>query len=92
MGLNVTEQLAVVPLPARRQDDNEKLPGLLLAKVAVPWGVIGVPGLTSTTLTVHVIGLKKRARDAHDKVVETPRMSTVRVGLAALAIWLPSPR
>jgi hypothetical protein len=90
--VNVTEQLAVVPLPESGQVADEKLPAWLLANVAVPAGVIGVPGLVSTTVTVHVIGLWERNGDAHDRAVEILRVPTVSTRLALLTMWLLSPR
>lgn len=92
MGVNVTEQLAASPLSERVQDADENLPGWLLANATVPAGVIGVPGLVSTTMTVHVIGLSMWNGDVHDRVVEVLRLSTVRMKLAALPKWVLSPR
>jgi len=92
MGLNITEQLAVVPLLERVQAVDEKLPGRLLENVAVPPGAIGVPGLVSVTVTVHVVGLKTSKGGAHDRVVETLRVPTVSRKLEALPEWLLSPR
>ena len=57
MGVKVTWQLDVAPLPARVQLGEENAPGPLLEKVTAPMGVIGVPGPVSVTVTVHVVGV-----------------------------------
>jgi hypothetical protein len=57
LGVNVTVQLTVVPLPERVQLLGENPPEPLLAKVTDPVGVMDLPGLISVTVTVQTIGL-----------------------------------
>jgi len=51
----VTEQVAIAPLPDNAQALN--VPVLLLVKVTLPVGVIGVPGDVSVIVTVQLVEL-----------------------------------
>ena len=77
-------QLAVAPLPERVQLVAEKVPEPLLEKETEPVGVIGVPGLVSVTVTVHVIGVPCLYGLAHETDTETPRFAIVREALVEL--------
>jgi hypothetical protein len=54
VGVKVTAQVAVAPLPERSHVAEEKLPALLAENVTVPDGVIGVAGLISVMVAVQV--------------------------------------
>jgi hypothetical protein len=84
VAVNVTEQLAVAPLPMRRQLALEKAPARLLVNAAVPVGVIGVPLLVSLTVTVQVTALPGLGGDWHDSVAEVVRLLAVSTRLPAL--------
>ncbi len=51
----MTEQVAIAPLPDNAQALN--VPVLLLVKVTLPVGVIGVPGDVSVIVTVQLVEL-----------------------------------
>ena len=77
MGVKVTWQLAVAPFPVGVQLAWENAPGPLLEKATAPVGVIGVPGLVSVTVTVHVVGVLCLYGLEHDRETETPRFAMV---------------
>jgi hypothetical protein len=54
VGLYVTEQVAVAPVPLSVQGDPVNVPVPLLANDTVPVGVTAVPGELSVTVAVHV--------------------------------------
>ena len=89
--MNVILQLAVAPVPDRVQLDVEKLPGPLLEKVTMPLGVIGVPGLSSVTVTVQVVGVLTWYGPEHETEAETLRFVIVSPLLVELAAWVISP-
>ena len=55
-GVKVTEQLAELPVPLSVQLAAEKVPPLF-AKLTVPVGVVGTPGVVSVTVAVQLVGL-----------------------------------
>ena len=91
LGLKVTWQAAVPPLPERVQLSDEKEPALdgLTEKVTEPVGVIGVPPDVSVTVTVHV-GLPKKP-DEQLTVTLTARCVAEMVVLPELPKWEVSP-
>ncbi len=56
VGVNVTEQLAEVPLPERVHLVGLNVPARLLLNLTFPAGVIGVPPPVSVTVAVQVVG------------------------------------
>ena len=69
-----------------------KVPAPLLARVAVPPGVMSVPGEVSLTVTVHVVGeFTVTGEGAHTTVVVVVRTVTVTAVLAELDEWFVSP-
>lgn len=57
LGVNVTVQVAVAPVPASVQGDPVKVPAApVLVNVTVPVGVIAVPADVSVTVAVQVVG------------------------------------
>jgi len=91
VGVNVTEQLDTSLFSEMEQEPGEKSPGWLAENFAVPVAVIGLPGLMSITVTVHVMCLPTLNGDMQDNVVETPRVVTVSWVFALLATWTLSP-
>ena len=75
--MKVTWQVAVDPLPERVQLVEENAPGPLLEKLTIPIGVMGVPGLISFTVTVHVVGVLRANGVEHETETDTTRFNIV---------------
>ena len=89
-GVNVTWQLALTPVPDRRQLVAENTPAPLLENVTVPLGVMGVPGELSISVTVQVVGMPWVYGLVHDMETETLRLTMVSDQWAELDAWVES--
>ena len=88
----MTEQLAEGPAPLSVQGLPVKLPAPLEEKLTEPVGVIGVPGLVSATVAVHVVEpFTGTAFGLQLTLVEVVRVLTVIVVVPVLVAWLVSP-
>ena len=85
MGVTLTEQVAVVPVPA----SVHVPPGV---KVTVPVGVLVVPTDVSVTVAVHEVACPTNTVvGVHTTVVVVVRLLTVTLALPVLVAWVASP-
>jgi hypothetical protein len=92
LGVYVTEQLALGPLPDSVQLVALKVPVPLVVKLTVPVGVVLVPVAVSVTVAVHVVEPPRTTVDgAQLTVVLVDRLATVTVVDPSLPLWFASP-
>src|SRR2546428_440185 len=91
VGVYVTEQDALDPLPESVQLAELKVPLPLLMKETLPVGVVGVP-VVSVTVAVQVVGCPTATvAGVQPTVVEVERVITITVVLPLEPACVPSP-